>query len=70
MSETLQILEKLNSLYSGAITQLISYTIGVLAFVGIVIPALMGILQSRQLKRDHAALTTYIENQISAAEPS
>lgn len=68
MSETLQILEKLNSLYSGAISQVITYTVGVLAFVGILIPVLIGLLQSRQLKNDHKSLSAAITAEMQAVK--
>jgi hypothetical protein len=68
MNETLQILEKLNSFYSGAFTQLITYTIGVLAFVGIIIPGAISFLQSRQFKRDQKAHLEVIATEIDAAK--
>lgn len=68
MSETLLILEKINTLYSGAIAQLITYTIGVLAFVGILVPTLIGILQSRQLTADHKILSALITSEIALAK--
>jgi hypothetical protein len=68
--ETLEILEKLNSLYSGAISQVVSYTIGLVAFVGLLIPVAIGILQNRQLKNDHKSLTATIEAETKAIKQS
>lgn len=67
MSETLQILEKLNSLYSGAFSQLVTYTVGVLAFVGILIPLGIASFQNRQMKRDQAALSREIASSLAEA---
>lgn len=67
MSETLQILEKLNSFYSGAFAQLITYTVGVLAFIGILIPFGIATFQNRQMKRDQTTLSAHIALELAAA---
>lgn len=67
MSETLQILEKLNSLYSGAFSQLIAYTVGVFSLVGLFVPLSIASFQNRQLRRDHTALSAHIEAEMDAA---
>lgn len=68
MSETLQILEKLNTFYSGAFTQLITYTVGILAFIGIVIPFAIASFQNRQLKKDQHSLSTQISTELIASK--
>ena len=68
MSETLQILEKLNTFYSGAFTQLITYTVGILAFIGIVIPFAIATFQNKQLKKDQTSLSNQIANELIAAK--
>jgi hypothetical protein len=68
MSETLQILEKLNTFYSGAFTQLITYTVGILAFIGIVIPFAIASFQNRQLKNDQHSLSSQISAELAAAK--
>lgn len=63
------IINNINSLYSNAIGQLITFTIGILAFVGILLPAIVSFLQSRQLKADHKTLSDKIslETQMTKA---
>lgn len=68
MSETLEILEKINTFYSAAFGQLVTYTIGVLAFVGILIPCAISILQSRQFTRDQKAHLDHISSEIEKAK--
>jgi hypothetical protein len=68
MSETLQILEKLNTFYSGAFTQLITYTVGVLAFIGIVIPFAIATFQNRQMKKDQNSLSVQIGLELTVAK--
>jgi hypothetical protein len=68
MSESLLILEKLNSLYAGAISQLITYTVGVLAFVGLLIPVFIAALQRRQLKQDHESMLARLSTEVAAAK--
>lgn len=64
----MQILEKLNSFYSGAFGQLITYTVGVLALVGVLVPAGIAAFQNRQLKRDQAALSAQISAELLTAK--
>lgn len=68
MSETLQILEKLNSFYAGAFGQLVTYTVGILALVGVLIPTAIASFQNRQLKRDQNALSAQISAELLAAK--
>ncbi len=68
MSETLQILEKLNGLYANAFAHLIAITIGILAFAGIGFPLLISWIQNRQMKRDQNILSKQIIDSIADAE--
>lgn len=76
--EALDLIEKVNALYSGALSQLstlytetmsqlITITVSILALVGVIIPALVSWLQTRQLSKEQKALTTEIENKIEQA---
>lgn len=56
MIDELVILTKLNDLYSGALNQIITYTIGLMAFVGILVPSLISYLQNKQFRRDHESI--------------
>nr|WP_315494130.1 hypothetical protein [uncultured Rhodoferax sp.] len=67
MSETLQLLEKLNSFYAGAFAQLVTYTVGVLAFIGILIPFGIAAFQNRQMKRDQNSLSNQIASELTEA---
>lgn len=62
------ILNNINNLYSSAVTQLITYTIGMMAFVGVILPVVISLLQSRQLKADQANLTQKMETAIENAK--
>lgn len=62
------ITNNLNSLYSNAIGQLTSYTLGVIALVGVLIPALVTLIQWRSLKAEKENLQTHVENEISKAK--
>lgn len=64
MNDTLAILEKVHVFYSVAFSQLISYTAGVLALVGILLPTFIAIQQSRQARREKEALEALLRAQI------
>ena len=66
MSETIQILEKVNAFYVGAFSQLVTFTVGLLALVGVLIPIGIASYQNRQMKRDQKVLTERIENELNA----
>jgi hypothetical protein len=76
--ESLDLIEKVNSLYSGALSQLttlytetmsqlIMITVSVLALVGVIIPALVSWLQSRQINKEQKLLRAEIDNQVQIA---
>jgi hypothetical protein len=67
MSEAMQILEQVNSFYSGAFTQLITFTVSLLAVVGVLMPLGIAAYQNRQLKHDQKTLNDRIDNELSAA---
>ncbi|MDN6869089.1 hypothetical protein QO202_13795 [Aeromonas caviae] len=52
MDETIIILEKVNQFYSSSFNTLVSFTIGLLAFVGVIIPALITFYQNKQFKQE------------------
>ena len=62
MESTLEILEKVNALYSGAFTQLITITGIILAFSGILLPVIITIYQNRQLELKKKSLEMLINN--------
>ena len=61
------IANNINSLYSNAINQLTSYTLGVVALVGILIPVLLTIIQWRSLKDEKKSLEKNIQEGIDNA---
>jgi hypothetical protein len=62
------IMNNINTLYSNALGQLITFTIGILAFVGVLLPLIISFLQNRQLKADHKNLNEKISLDIQAAK--
>lgn len=59
------ITNNINSLYSNAISQLTSYTLGVVAIVGILIPVLVTLIQWRSLKVEKDNLEKHISDEIA-----
>lgn len=70
MQEALQILERVNTFYSNAFSQLITFTVGLLAVVGVLIPIAIAAYQNRQLKHDQKSLLDKIENDLKTAKLS
>jgi len=62
------IANNINSLYSNAIDQLTSYTLGVVALVGILIPVLVTLTQWRSLKAEKESLEKRISDEITNAK--
>ncbi|MDO9371626.1 MAG: hypothetical protein Q7U07_03420 [Gammaproteobacteria bacterium] len=60
---TLQILERLNTLYTNAFSQLITYTIGLVALVGLLIPLAMTLIQNRAFRREGEAVTKWLQDE-------
>jgi hypothetical protein len=67
MTDTFVILERVNSLYSAAFTQLIVYTVGVIAFVGVIVPLTLAWFQNRRLADEKAALESFLKSELAAA---
>jgi hypothetical protein len=44
MADAFAILERVNALYSTAFSQLIAYTVGVIAFIGVLVPIGIAVL--------------------------
>ncbi len=63
MNETLTILGKVNSFYSGAWSQLIIYTSALFALIGIIIPILVQFYQKRVLKLEKESLEQIIKEE-------
>lgn len=61
MDETLIVLEKLNQFYSSSFSQLVNMTIGLLAFVGVIIPVLIGLYQNKQFKQEQSHILKALE---------
>lgn len=68
MNDTLAILEKVNAFYSGAFSQLVTFTIGLLALVGVLIPIAIAAYQNRQLKHDQRSLSDKISHDLASAK--
>ena len=62
------ITNNINSLYSNALSQLTSYTMGVVALVGVLIPALVTFIQWRSLKAEKENLEKHIAEEITKAK--
>ncbi len=60
---SLQILERLNSLYTNAFNQLLIYTIGLVAFVGAVIPLIITYIQNRSFRREQQTITKELQDE-------
>jgi hypothetical protein len=58
------IINNVNSIYSNVI----AYTFGLVAFVGILLPIAISLLQNRQLKNDHKALSDKISKEMQEAK--
>jgi hypothetical protein len=58
------IINNINSMYSSLIT----YTVGLVAFIGILLPIVITLLQNRQLKNDHKALSDKISSELDAVK--
>jgi hypothetical protein len=67
MSETLQILEKVNAFYTASFTQLITFTGALLALVGVLVPLLIALQQAKQAKRDQEQLSRVIDDRFAEA---
>jgi hypothetical protein len=67
MNETLQILEKLNSFYNSAYSNLVLYTTALLAFAGGLIPFIISIYQNRQFRVEQSRVREEMKIEIDAA---
>lgn len=67
MNEAMAILERVNALYSTAFTQLVTYTVGVVAFVGLLVPIAVALLQQRRLSEEKKLLEITIREEVAAA---
>lgn len=68
MTETFAILERVNALYSNAFTQLITYTVGIVAFVGVLVPLTVALLQLWKSQGDRKLLEETIKTEVEKAK--
>lgn len=64
MNETLEILERVNTFYAEAWSQLLLFTIAAISIVGVIVPVLIHIIQSRSIKSEKQAMENLIEMRI------
>lgn len=64
----IEVIDKVNSFYSGAFTQLITLTIAVLGFGGVILPILVQIIQSRNFRSEQKSLEIQITSQLAAVK--
>ncbi len=62
------IIDNLNSLYSSAFGHLVDYTVGLLAFLGVIVPVVFYWFQNKQLKLDKEMLAKKISLEIDEAK--
>lgn len=65
MQDSLKILESVNNFYSQSFSQLMSITVAVLAFAGIILPILVTIYQKRLFKLEHEAIENSLTKKMS-----
>lgn len=68
MSPEMEILERVNSFYTSAFSNLVIYTMAIFAFVGVLVPVVAGVLQSRSIKSEKEGLDLLIRSEISSSE--
>jgi hypothetical protein len=61
-----EILDKVDSFYSSAFSQLLIITFGIVAFVGVFVPVLVTYYQSRNIKIEKQNLEDHINNKIAS----
>ena len=67
MADSLSIIDKVNAFYSGAFSQLMTLTIAILGFAGVVIPLLIQFLQSRSFRIERDSLRDFVRQEVSLA---
>jgi hypothetical protein len=63
-----EIVDKVNAFYSGAFTQLITLTLAVLAFAGVILPILIQMIQSRTFRTEQKSLEARIDERLTAVK--
>ena len=63
--DPIEILDKVNSFYSTAFSQLLTITIAILGFGGVVLPIILQIIQSRSFRVEQKSLENHITNEIN-----
>jgi len=64
MQDPIKILESVNTFYSQSFSQLITITVAVLAFAGIILPVVISILQKRFFKLEHQAIESSVHKKL------
>ncbi|WP_462172221.1 hypothetical protein [Pseudoalteromonas xiamenensis] len=62
----LEILEKVNSFYSASFSQLLTITLGLVAFIGVFVPVLTTYYQNRNIKIEKENLEEFINNKLES----
>jgi hypothetical protein len=67
-SDTLQILDKVNSFYSSSFTQLLTVTLAFLGFAGVILPIILQMVQARTFRVEQKTLHSQISSDVAAAK--
>jgi len=67
-NDALEILNHVNQYYNNAFTTLLTVTLAVLGFVGVIVPAVIQFYQSRVFQRDKKSTEEYIKNLIKESK--
>lgn len=68
MATEIDVLSALNGFYEHAFSQLVQYTVGIVALVGIILPVIATMNQWRSLKNEKEALENKIQDEIKKAK--
>ncbi|WP_067586617.1 hypothetical protein [Endozoicomonas ascidiicola] len=66
----LEIIDKTNSFYSSAFSQLVAMTIGIIAFAGVFVPIVLSYYQSKKLKLEKNDLHDYLKKELNSVKDS
>jgi len=65
--DTLQLIDKVNSFYSNSFSQLITLTIAILGFSGVILPIVIQFIQTRIFRIEQKSVQSQISQEIQAA---
>lgn len=66
--DTLEIINKVNSFYAGSFSNLLTLTLAILGFSGVLLPIILQIIQTRTLRVEQKALQSQIAADVGAAK--